>query len=558
MYQAAANPNDSARLEDYIRAVRLHKLVVVGLALACAALAFYVASSRAATYTAASSILLSPSPVGSTADNRLVTPNLEKEREILLSNRSAVNAAALIGFDGDPGVLLSDLDVAFRPDTDVLTVAYTSGDPDTAAEVANGFSAAFAAQRDAEAEAIYVGAIETSQTQLDAINAELLQLGLDLDALLVARQGIITDELPGPERDNSITNLDASANEIRADISSLGSGARAFENELRANQSTVANRRPSAEVLRLAVPPSTPNGLSTNIYTVGGLLLGLILGIVTAFLMDRLDTTARDDDDVALALGTRVIGSLPMLGLSNRSGASALVMLTKGGNTRLASSREAFRRLRSSVQFLNSNSNVRTIVITSASPSEGKSVTSANLAISLAQSGSRVALVSADMRRPTQEELFGVQLDGEGLSGYLGKGSELGAIQVPDIPNLWLVHSGASPSNPGELLGSARFQSLVEELEAEVDFAIIDTPPILSTADALAAARYVDGVLIVVDTRRTETTELLQVRSDLERSGATVLGAVMNRRRIKRGGLFNRRKFAYYRSDKTNGSQSDA
>lgn len=556
MYQPAANANDSARLEDYIRAVRLHKLVVIGCALAFATVAFLIASSRTDSYTASSSVLLGPSPVGSLDANRLVTPNLEKEREILLSNGTAIDAASLIAFTGDPGSLLTELRVAFRPDTDVLTVDYTSQNPETAAEVANGFSTAYSTQRETEAVAFYSGAIETSQTQLDAIDVELAQLSLDLDALLDMRRDIIRDEEPGPDRDNSIANLDASATEVRADISSLRTSGRAFENALRSDQSKLATRTPSAEVLRLATPPSSPDGLGTNIFTIGGLLLGLIFGIVTAFLIDRLDTTARDDDDVALALGTRVIGSLPMLGLSNRSGASALVMLTRGGNARLASSREAFRRLRSSVQFLNSNSNVRTMVVTSASPAEGKSVTSANLAISLAQGGSRVALVSADMRRPTQEELFGVQLSGDGLSGYLGKGSELDAIEVPDIPNLWLVHSGAPPSNPGELLGSPRFEQLVQELESEVDFAIIDTPPILSTADALAAARFVDGVLIVVDTRRTETTELLQVRSDLERSGATVLGAVMNRRRFKRGGLFNRRKFAYYRNEKANGSDA--
>lgn len=558
MYQPAANSNDSARLEDYIRAIRLHKFVVVALAILCAALAFFLASSRTVTYTASSSVLLGPTPVGSLDANRLVTPNLEKEREIILSNQAATNAATLIGFDEAPGDLLIDLAVAFRPDSDVITVDYTSTDPEIAAEVSNGFSTGYAEQREAEAEAFYTGAIETSQTQIDAIDEELLQLEEELESLLVARGDIINNEVAGPDRDNSVNALDASANELRADINNLRANGRGFENTLRSDQSKLATRTPSAQVLRLAVPPSAPNGLSTNLYTVAGLLFGLILGVVTAFLMDRLDTTARDDDDVALALGTRVIGSLPMLGLSNRTGASALVMLTKGGNARLSSSREAFRRLRSSVQFLNSNSNVRTLVVTSASPSEGKSVTSANLAIALAHSGSRVALVSADMRRPTQEELFGVQLVGDGLSGYLGKGSELGAIQVPDIPNLWLVHSGAAPSNPGELLGSNRFQTLIEELEAEVDFAIIDTPPILATADALAAARHVDGVLVVVDTRRTETTELLQVRSDLERSGATLLGAVMNRRRFKRGGLFNRRKFAYYRSEKANGTPSDA
>jgi capsular exopolysaccharide synthesis family protein len=137
-----------------------------------------------------------------------------------------------------------------------------------------------------------------------------------------------------------------------------------------------------------------------------------------------------------------------------------------------------------------------------------------------------------------------------GLSEYLAAAAELNAEKVPGIDNLWLIRSGMPPSNPGELLNSDRFEQMIKELEREdVEYIVIDTPPVLSTADAVSAARYVDGVIVVVDTERTETSDLLQVRADLERSGSKLLGAVMNRQKFEGGGLFRRDKYAYYRAD---------
>lgn len=552
MFQQTSNASDTARLEDYIRAVRLRKWLVLACAIVGLLGAYSFATSRTLEYTASSSVVLGPTPVGSLIDNRLIEPNLEREREIILSARTATSVSELIGFDGEPESLLSGLTVAFRPDSDVITVSATSTDPVQAASIANGFTEAFTETRDGASVAYYETALETSQEQLDAINTEIEALEASLAALTIERRNVLSTQDPGPDRDNTIATIDAESATARTEVNNLRISARGFETSIRTDSSALATRVPAAEVLRSASEPSTPDGLSSSLFAFGGLLAGLILGIITAFLLDRLDTTARDDEDVALALGTRVIGAVPTFGIGSRTGASALIMLSSGGSARIAASKEAFRRLRSSMQFLRSNDSIKTVIVTSATPAEGKSVITANLAISLAQSGARVALVSADLRRPTQEKLFGIQTSQEGLSGYLGQGSELTVEQIESVPNLFLVEAGPAPANPGELLGSARFRALLEEVQAEVDFTVIDTPPILSTADALAAAPAVDGVIVVVDSRRTETTELLQVRADLERSGARILGAVMNRRRFKRATLFNRRKYSYYKSERSN------
>jgi capsular exopolysaccharide synthesis family protein len=292
--------------------------------------------------------------------------------------------------------------------------------------------------------------------------------------------------------------------------------------------------------------PGQPNGTGLTYLLLAGLGLGAVAGVVAAFLLERLDTTAREDDDIALALGEPVLGSVPTLGLSTR-GSSGLVMLSSGGSVRTHAAREAFRRLRTSVQFLNTSSEVSSILITSSTPGEGKSLTAANLSIALAQNGASVVLVNADMRRPVLEKLLGVEPDRPGLSEYLSSTSDLAPVPVPNIRNLWLIPSGQKVGNPGELLNSDRFERLLKELEREgVQFVVIDTPPVLSTADAVSAARVVDGAIVVVDTERTDTTDLLRVRADLARTGAKILGAVMNRTKFKRGGFFRRRDHYTY------------
>lgn len=549
MYQSASTAPESARLEDYLRAVQRHKWVVIALTLLGLAMAFLFASSQTPLYTASSVVVLRPTPVGS-LDSRLVSPNLETEREILASNATATAVITELGLSTTPDELLANLDVAFRPDSDVMQVSYTSIDPQAAATAANSFAASYVNQREEAAVSYYDTTISSAEEQSGALVEEIGRMQVQISELSSERADIVRNEPDTVNRAEQIAAIDAQLNSLRSEVSTLNTNIRTLDATTRQAQSTLATRATSAEVIRNASPPSTPDGVGRNLMLAGGLFLGGLLGLVTAFLIERLDTTARDSEDVALALGSTVMGAIPTLGIGHRSGPSSLIMLSTGGSARIASAREAFRRLRSSIQFLSSSSNVSSVIVTSSSPAEGKSLTAANLAIALAQNGSRCVLVSADLRRPTLEKLFGMEGPRPGLSEYLAAAAELNAEKVPGIDNLWLIRSGTPPSNPGELLNSDRFEQMIKELEREdVEYVVVDTPPVLSTADAVSAARYVDGVIVVVDTERTETADLLQVRAELERSGSKLLGAVMNRQKLDRGGLFRRDKYAYYRSD---------
>ncbi len=560
MYQ---NPNnnqaEAARLEDYIQAVRNRKWLVLALTLLGLLAAFILASSRTNSYTAESTIIVNPTPVGG-ENNRLRAVNLDRERQIVESTETADAAIALLtaranspadeailGLPIDAEELLEDLDVSFLPDSDTLNVAYTSPNSLRSQVTANAFATAYVTTREGAAAGHFQNIFDTSGVRLDAAQAELTEFQ---DLLAQARRERTIAGASNPVDQARIIELDAVIATYSTDISILRTEVNNTRTVVRNAQQQDATRQPAAILSRRAAEPEFPDGIGTALTLVGGLAVGLVGGVVCAFLLERLDTTARDEEDVALALGTTVMGSIPTLGFGHRGGASSLVMLSAGGSARMAAAREAFRRLRSSLQFLNTSSGVSSLIVTSSAPAEGKSLTSANLSISLAQNGSRVVLVSADLRRPSLEKLFGMEANRPGLSEYLSNTAELNAEKVPGIENMWLIRSGRPPANPGELLNSDRFEQMIKELEREnVEYIVVDTPPVLSTADAVSAARYVDGVIVVVDTERTETADLLQVRADLERSGSKLLGAVMNRRKFERGGIFRRDKYAYYRAD---------
>lgn len=537
MYQGGGMPPETARLEDYLRAIRLRKWLVLALTLLGAIGAFLFATSRQPTYTAETTVLVRPSPAVARNPGQPDAVNLEREEEILYSNEIESNVIEALGVTAEPGALTKNLDVTFQPDSEVLRIEYTSSAADAARITADAYATEYQRSREGEATDYLRAVAESAAADVEALNAALADEQRQL-AELSRRRSEAT------QAGRNVSDVDAEIAVRSTNASNLTAQLRASEAKLRDIQQQVASRNPAAKVLQSAQTPNSANGFGLPLMVIVGSLLGGLAGVVLAFLLERLDTTARDEQDVAVALGTSVIGAIPTLGIGGRVGTGSLVMLSSSGSSRFTEAREAFRRLRSSVQFLNSSSGVSSIIITSSTPAEGKSLTAANLSIALAQNGSRVVLVSGDLRRPTLERMFAMEANRPGLSDYLAHAAELNAEKVPGIDNLWLIRAGTPPDNPGELLNSDRFEQMLKELERErVEYIIIDTPPVLSTADAVSAARFVDGVIVVIDTERTDTSDLLQVRSDLERSGSKVLGAVMNRQTSSRNGVFRRDRY---------------
>ncbi|NNF54398.1 MAG: polysaccharide biosynthesis tyrosine autokinase [Acidimicrobiales bacterium] len=532
--------DDVTTLEDYLAAIRNRKWVVVAVASLVFALAFLATSGGVATYTAEGEVEVGLSPVNSTNDSP-APGNLDLERSKMKGNEISTAVAGQFQASGIPvtaAQLREDIDVSFVPSSQRLDLSFTSDDPEFAAAVVNAFAETYVQRRKAAAEEYYETRINvllaTEQAELEkALAAETARVELVQEAAAAnttqARRAQIQIEL-------------AEFQDIKNDANRAIAIAKTERNRQELNRASLQS---AASVILSADTPTSVNGVPRSYILVGSLIAGLLFGTAAAFLAERLDTTARDEEDVALALNTRVLASIPAFPLGNRSGTSAAVMLSEDRKPRLAISREAFRRLRSSIQFSAASTGSEVFLFTSAFPGEGKSVAASNLALALAQSGKHVALVSADMRRPTLERILGVP-NNEGLSDFLGGRTEMELKSVEGVENLWFVPSGPAPANPGELLGSVQFETLIKELRTMASFVIIDSPPVLSTADAATAAAFVDGVVVIVDSRRTETPDLIRVRDELERGGAKIAGAVLNRTRGRRG-LFSRRDtYAYY------------
>lgn len=194
---------------------------------------------------------------------------------------------------------------------------------------------------------------------------------------------------------------------------------------------------------------------------------------------------------------------------------------------------EQYRTVRTNLQFSAVDKELRRILVTSAAPNEGKSITVANLAVAYAQQGKRVLLIDADLRKPTVHYTF--RLDNlVGLSTVLvGEGSFLEAVQDTAQENLSTMSSGPIPPNPSELLGSRRMEKFLAEAEEVYDLIIIDSPPVLAVTDAQILANIVDGSLLVIRSGQTEYEAAEKAKEALERSTSKILGTVLNDRTKK-------------------------
>ncbi|MEQ1871750.1 MAG: CpsD/CapB family tyrosine-protein kinase, partial [Vicinamibacterales bacterium] len=200
----------------------------------------------------------------------------------------------------------------------------------------------------------------------------------------------------------------------------------------------------------------------------------------------------------------------------------------------LANFSEAFKTVRTNVLFSTAEDGARSLVVTSAGPGEGKSICSANLAVSLAQSGLRVLLVDADMRRPRVHEIFAVDQE-PGFSNVLSGNAKVAeAIKKSPIQGLWLMTAGHIPPNPAELLGSPRYVDFLASLDDHFDWVVVDTPPVMVVADSLVVGNQATGVIFVVGADQTSRHTARNAVDQLTNTNANVIGSILNRADVHR------------------------
>ncbi|MBF7081419.1 CpsD/CapB family tyrosine-protein kinase [Desulfallas sp. Bu1-1] len=205
---------------------------------------------------------------------------------------------------------------------------------------------------------------------------------------------------------------------------------------------------------------------------------------------------------------------------------------------------ETYRILRTNIQFMNIDRKIKTILITSPGPNEGKSLTTSNLAVSMAQNNNKVIIIDADLRKPVLHDVFNVSSRAGVTDVLLGHAELSSALKETGIENLSILPSGLLPPNPAEMIGSARMKQLIRQTEDLADVVLIDSPPLMPVADGALLAAAVDGVILVIARGLTKIDQALKAKDIITSSQSRLLGMVFNKSGVKRSGYY------YYHSVK--------
>jgi capsular exopolysaccharide synthesis family protein len=317
-----------------------------------------------------------------------------------------------------------------------------------------------------------------------------------------------------------------------------------------------AGQSGNVRIIDEALIPSSPVSPNKRMNLILGVLIGLGLGIGLTFVIEYFDNSIKTIDEVE-RLGFTLLAAIPRIEREKlekkieRKWESFELLEAKSIESRLVTHfdpkspiSEAYRTLRTNLQFSKIEKVMKTILITSSGPKEGKSTTVANLAITLAQLGSKVALVDTDLRRPVLHSIFGIEKE-DGLTNYMmGNVSFEKILKSTFMENLTLVSCGVLPPNPSELLGSEKMENLLKKLRLQFDFILFDSPPVIAVTDAAILSTKIDSTLLVISAGHTNREAVIRAKSLLENVNTKVLGAILNNVDIE--GTYGTNYYYYY------------
>ena len=515
-------------LRQYALLLRKWLWLVVICTVVAGGTAYGVSKNSTPIYQASATLLVNQAsnPVsGAGYQDILTSERLAKTYANLLTGWPMLDETARrLGVDAKD--LEKTVTVSSVRDTQLLEIQVEGPNPQLIVQIANTLPEVFIAQN----QELQMGRVSESKASLER---EITSVEADITRT--------QDALNAVTDDNQRMRLETSLAQYRSTYSSLLSSYQQIRLAEAQATDNVAIAKP-ARVPELPIRPRT----MTN--TLLAAVVGAMIAVGAAFLIEYLDDTIKTPDDVARVSGLSTLGAIARL--KETGGTRQLVawLQTKAPES------EAYRTLRTNIQFSSVDKPVRSLLVTSAGPSEGKSTTAANLAVVMAQTGQRVVLVDTDLRRPVMHKVFGVA-NNTGLTSALLNGEQVvldGHLQGTEVENLSLLTSGPIPPNPSELLGSQRMGRLVEKLAGQADLVIFDSPPVLAVTDAAVMGRQVDGVVLVVDAGQTREQVLGQAAGELQKTGANLLGVVLNRLDSRRGGYYY---YYYYYSEEEGGQR---
>lgn len=499
----------TADLADHLRVIRERAWIIVLVVVVVVGSALAVSYTSTSQYRASAKLLYKTNSLDRTLFGAQVFADTNDPREVetgadlVKLPQVAEGVKTKLNSSRSTGQLLAMIRVKPSSTTNVIQIDAVSTSPQEAADVANAFAEQFVTIRQNTDRATVAAARDLVKKKLD---------GLSLADASTEYGLMLKDKYESLEILESMQNG-------------------------------------GFTIVQSAVPPSARFSPQPTRDAILALAAGLVLGLLLAFLLDYLDRRLKDVKALESAFGLPVLTAVPAVPGRWRTSSGAERSASPVGFVSNPSLLEPFRTLRSSLQYFNIEKSIKTILITSGLPREGKTVTTVNLALSLALAGNRVIILEADIRRPMVPQYLGLKNE-VGLSTVLAAGLTYAeALQVVDlgafvpeavrgkaseakgIPlegTLYCLASGPLPPNPAELLSSSRMEKLLQAFSATggINYVVIDTPPILSVADALVIAPMVDAVVIATRVNWTTREEAQEVSNQLRRSGARVIGVV--------------------------------
>jgi len=284
--------------------------------------------------------------------------------------------------------------------------------------------------------------------------------------------------------------------------------------------------------------PDKPVRPKKKLNIILSIIIGLFLGIFLAFFLEYIDNTIKYPSEVERQLKTPLLGVVGRIEFLAENPRKEELIIASESKSHIA---ESFRTIRTNLSFAAPDTERKTFIVSSALPGEGKTLISANLAVSFSQVEKKVLLLDCDLRRPRVHELFGLERD-KGLAEFLSGTSDLN-IKDADFPNLKIITSGVIPPNPAELLASNRMKSFIEEMKDKFDMIIIDSAPILSAADSIEVAPLTNGVVMVAKAASTPIPSVQTAIDQIIDVGGKVIGCILNNVDLEKEDYY----YSYYR-----------
>ncbi|MEP7022380.1 MAG: polysaccharide biosynthesis tyrosine autokinase [Actinomycetota bacterium] len=478
-------------LRSYARLVRRRKWWVTGFAVAGLGASIAAASLQPNQYTASAQILVqSTAQAGALGSiQQAVTPT-QVQTMLLLVASAPVQQAVRHRIGSAPPVTATEV-----AQTNVIAVSATSTDPARAALIANTYGRAFVRNQQKVALNSLTAAEARLKTQIRSVSAEIKPLRSQ-------NQSQAASQL------TALVNQQAVLKEQLAQMQVNGTAATG-----------------GMALVTPAAAPTAPSSPKPAQDAVLGLLVGLILGLAAAFLRDNMDDALSSKEETEHIVGAPVLAVVPMVNSWKKRSKPLLVSITSPSSP----AAEAYRSLRTSLQFAGQERELRMILVTSPSAAEGKTSTLANLGAVFAQAGHRVVLVSCDLRRPRLGQFYGIDESAGLTTVMLGQAALADVVQpVPGQQNLWMLPAGPLPHNPAELLNGHRAQEVFATLREHFDLVLIDSPPVVPVTDAVILSKDADATLLIVAAGQTARGHLKRAAEKLRQVGAPLVGIVLN------------------------------